>query len=208
MKKKILLLGLTFFVTSCGVSGPSLEEVEKSISEGIVTVEDAYEKGWITKEWVEQYYIKLEENSSPMINKLESNAISNFETTAVDGSIFTSNELKDVTYFAFINPETEQGKKMYDVIQNSFDNITNAGGDVLYITTSTEGTKLFDDAKFTTVIYNESMKEAMGTFSEMIYLDGFSGSCNVKSSFPFTWTIGVDTEYLVNMIEAGNEVVN
>ena len=46
-------------LTACGSKKPSLEEVEKSIAEGNVTVEDALEKGWVTQEWVDDYYLSL-----------------------------------------------------------------------------------------------------------------------------------------------------
>ncbi len=205
--KKLLLLSTVLLMTACGNSKPSLEEVEKSISEGLVTAEDAYDKGWVSEEWVVEYNEKIQSQSIPAINKVQSNAIGEFETITITGENFNSNELKDVTYFAFINPNTEEGKSAYEVIQNSYDEVIEKSGDVLYVITSEENVELLNDAKFTAVMYNENMKNAMDKYAEMVLLDGFSGSCNVKGSFPFTWSASVDTEYLVNMIEAGNEVV-
>ena len=42
-------------LAACGSQKPSLDEVEKAISEGNVTVEDALEKGWVTQEWADEY---------------------------------------------------------------------------------------------------------------------------------------------------------
>ena len=49
----------TLSLTACGSQKPSLDEVEKAISEGNVTVEDALEKGWVTQESVSYTHLEL-----------------------------------------------------------------------------------------------------------------------------------------------------
>lgn len=52
MNKKLLLtaaLALCLSLTACAEKAPSLDEVEAAIRDGSVTMEDALDKGWITR---------------------------------------------------------------------------------------------------------------------------------------------------------------
>lgn len=86
-------------LAACGSQKPSLDEVEKAISEGNVTVEDALEKGWVTQEWADEYRAQ---NAVPAGNKLEAGMIGDFTTTTVTGDSFTKDQMEDITYFAFL----------------------------------------------------------------------------------------------------------
>ena len=69
-------------LAACGNQKPSLDEVEKAISEGSVTVEDALEKGWITQEWADAY---IEQQSVPAVSKTEAGAIGEFTAATLSG---------------------------------------------------------------------------------------------------------------------------
>ncbi len=206
--KKILVLGIILLMTSCGSKIPSIDEVEKAIENGTVTVEDAYEKGWVDDEWMENYKVELEANSVPALNKLENNVLLPFETTTLTGETFTNDNLSDVTYFAFINPNTEDGKTAYSILQDNYDEIKQLGADVLCIATGEENIELFEDAKFATIFYDDNFKEALGKSNDMVNLDGFCGTSNVKGGFPAAWYMKAEKDIIITNIEGAISLVN
>ena len=93
MKNKIvaiILMGVMILsFTACGSQKPDLKEVEKAISNGEVTIEDALDKGWVSQKWVDEY---LEENSQAAADKTVSFSIEEFETTTVQGEKYSNNK--------------------------------------------------------------------------------------------------------------------
>ena len=197
MKKIITLImsgALALSLVACDSQNPSIEEVETAIEKGTLTVEDAHEKGLVDDAWLEEYNKEIEDKSVPASDKMTSNMISEFETTTLDGSTFTNSDLNPVTYFAFINPNTDEGKQAYEVITRNYDAVTEGKGDVLIINTSNEDNELFNDSKFDVVEYNESIINALGTLQEMVNVDGFSGSWNGNGSFLTAWNMILETD--------------
>ena len=107
-KRKLAMLGLAaamaLSLAACGEKRPSQEDVEQSIEAGTLTIEDALDKGWVDQAWVDAYY---EENSVPAASKTESNMVGDFATTTLSGEAFTREQLGDVVFFAFLDPEAE-----------------------------------------------------------------------------------------------------
>ena len=48
-------------LAACAPQTPTLDEVEKAIAEGNVTLEDALDKGWVTQEWVDALALEADE---------------------------------------------------------------------------------------------------------------------------------------------------
>lgn len=203
----MLVAMLTFSLSACGSKKPSIDEVEKAINEGTVTVEDALSKGWVDEAWVEEYNEAQLSMSVPASDKLTSNMIGEYETTTQSGETFTNSNIEGLTFYAFINPESEAGKDAYSVLTENDEAIREAGGYVLVINTSTADTDLFADAKFPVVAYNDSMKTALGSLSDMVQEDGFSGSWNSKGAFLSAWNSKIDSDKLIDTISGLLEMI-
>lgn len=203
MKKIItfMLAGVLMLSLSACTSGkPELKEVEEAIANGSVTAEDALDKGWVDEAWMEEYNKAQEALSVPASDKTTSNMIGEFETTTQNGDAFKNSDLSKVTFFAFINPNSDSGKEAYNVITENYDAITQGGGDVLILNTTDEKSDLFEESKCPVVFYNDSIIAAMGSLTEMVHEDGFSGSWNGNGAFLTAWNSKIDGEKLVSAI--------
>lgn len=120
-KRKLAVLGLAaamaLSLAACGEKRPSQEDVEQSIEAGTLTIEDALDKGWVDQAWVDAYY---EENSVPAASKTESNMVGDFATTTLSGEAFTREQLGDVVFFAFLDPEAEGTQVFYNALAEGY----------------------------------------------------------------------------------------
>ena len=203
----ILAGAMILSLAACGSNKPSIEEVEQAIEDGTVTVTDALDKGLVDQAWVDAYEAELEASSVAAADKTTANMIGEFETQTLGGETFTNENLSAVTYFAFINPNTDAGMDAYNVINETYDAVIEAGGDVLIVCTDDDTAALFADSKFPVVEYNDSMIAALGSLAEMVNLDGFSGSSNGNGSFLTAWYMAIDSDGLISGISSALAIV-
>ena len=209
MKKMLMItLASTLFLSSCASTTMSLEEVENAISDGILTAEDAFERGLVDEEWFNQYKIEKKNTEIASIKKTDSNVIGDFETTTIGGEIFTSDMLNEITYFAFINPSSKEGKQAFDVLDEHYGSIIENKGDILVINTSGQELDYLLNSKLKIINYNQSMIESLGHLNEMVKTDGFSGSWNVNGSFLSAWSIKIDSKAFVDNMKSIIEMAN
>ncbi len=131
-KRKLAVLGLAaamaLSLAACGEKRPSQEDVEQSIEAGTLTIEDALDKGWVDQAWVDAYY---EENSVPAASKTESNMVGDFATTTLSGEAFTREQLGDVVFFAFLDPEAEGTQVFYNALAEGYGGVAENGAEIL-----------------------------------------------------------------------------
>ena len=167
-KRRLTALGLaaalTLSLTACGEKKPSLEEVEQAIEAGTLTIQDALDRGWIDQAWVDAYQ---EENSVPASSKMEANMVGDFTTTTLSGEDFTREQLGDVVFFAFLNPNAEGTQTFYDALVEGCDGVAENSAGIVVCTKSESGNELFAEAPFPVILYNDSLKAAIGGNSSM-----------------------------------------
>ena len=198
-KRRLTALGLaaalTLSLTACGEKKPSLEEVEQAIEAGTLTIQDALDRGWIDQAWVDAYQ---EENSVPAASKMEANMVGDFTTTTLSGEDFTREQLGDVVFFAFLDPEAEGTQTFYDALAEGYDGVAENGADIVVCTKSESGNELFAEAPFPVILYNDSLKEAIGGNSSMTEDEETPNTASwyVNGSFLSAWYSTVDAEEL------------
>ena len=198
-KKRAAALGLaavmTLSLTACGEKTPSQEEVEQAIEAGTLTIEDALDKGWIDQAWVDAYQ---EENSVPAASKMETNMVGDFTTTTLSGEDFTREQLGDVVFFAFLNPTAEGTQTFYDALAEGYDGVVENGADIVVCTKSESGNELFAEAPFPVILYNDSLKAAIGGNSGMVEDEETPNTASwyVNGSFLSAWYSSADAEEL------------
>ena len=198
-KKRAAAIGLavvmTISLTACGEKDPSLEEVEQAIEAGTLTVEDALDKGWVDQAWVDGY---IEANSVPAGDKMEANKVEDFTTSTLDGMEFTKADLGGVVFFAFADPASEGVQEFYNALAQAHEGVTANGAGIVLCTKSEEGNELFADAPFPVILYNDSLKAAVGKNSGMIEDEEIlnTASWYVNGSFLSAWALVLDAEEL------------
>lgn len=197
MKKRMFVLALAAVLTmglvGCGEKKPSLEEVEKAIAEGNITIEDALEKGFVTKEWADAY---IEKNSVEMADKRLINAMDDFVTTAKDGSEYTKKDMGKTVMLAFMDPSSEEAKESYRQLVSAYEDVKKAGGDILVAVRGKTDDALFADAPFQVIEYNDSLKAALKQNAEMAEADPFMGVWVVNGSAISAWYPKADAKDL------------
>ena len=167
-KRKLAVLGLAaamaLSLAACGEKRPSQEDVEQSIEAGTLTIEDALDKAGRSGV-VDAYY---EENSVPAASKTESNMVGDFATTTLSGEAFTREQLGDVVFFAFLDPEAEGTQVFYNALAEGYGGVAENGAEILVCTKSGTGSEMFADAPFPVILYNDSLKAAIGGNSGMV----------------------------------------
>ena len=198
-KRKLAVLGLAaamaLSLAACGEKRPSQEDVEQSIEAGTLTIEDALDKGWVDQAWVDAYY---EENSVPAASKTESNMVGDFATTTLSGEAFTREQLGDVVFFAFLDPEAEGTQVFYNALAEGYGGVAENGAEILVCTKSGTGSEMFADAPFPVILYNDSLAAAVGSNRSMVE-DGEMpnvASWYVNGTFLSAWYSAVDAEEL------------
>ena len=186
-------MGLT--LAACGEQQPSREEVEQAIEAGTLTVEDALDKGWIDQAWVDAYQ---EESSVPAGSKMEAGAVGDFTTTTLSGEEFTREQLGDVVFFAFLDPSAEETQAFYDALTRGYDGVVENGADIVVCTKREEGNDLFAEAPFPVILYNDSVKAAIGSSSGMVEDPEMPNTASwyVNGSFLSAWYSSVDAQEL------------
>lgn len=198
-RRRLAALSLTavmaLSLTACGEKQPSQEEVEQAIEAGTLTIEDALEKGWIDQAWVDAYQ---EEHSVPAASKMETNMVGDFTTTTLSGEEFTRDQLGDVVFFAFLNPNAEGTQTFYDALAEGYDGVAENGADIVVCTKSESGNELFAEAPFPVILYNDSLKAAIGGNSGMVEDEETPNTASwyVNGSFLSAWYSSVEGENL------------
>jgi len=199
-KKRTAAVGLaavmTLSLAACGEKAPSLEEVEQAIEAGTLTVEDALDKGWIDQTWVDNY---IEANSVPAGDKMEANKVTDFTTSTLDGAEFTKNDLGSTVFFAFADPADPGAESFFQVLSDAYEGVTANGADIVLCTKSEEGSEIFADAPFPVILYNDSLKEAVGKNSGVIEDEEVPNvaAWYVNGSFLSAWSLKVEAEDLI-----------
>lgn len=192
-------------LTACGSKKPSLEEVEKSIAEGNVTVEDALEKGWVTQEWVDDYY---EERTIPAADKMTANAIDDFETTTLSGEEFTKEDIPSVTFFAFMDASDKDAQTFYDELTSAYEGVKENGGEIIVCNKNAEEISMFEDAPFPVLEYNDSLKKATENYKDMIEGIPNTGVWYVGEAFYSAWSPKAEAESLIKEAESYKSIVD
>lgn len=198
-RRRLAALSLTavmaLSLTACGEKQPSQEEVEQAIEAGTLTIEDALDKGWIDQAWVDAYQ---EEHSVPAGSKMEANVVGDFTTTTLSGEDFTREQLGDVVFFAFLDPNAEGTQTFYDALAEGCDGVVENGADIVVCTKSESGNELFAEAPFPVIRYNDSLKAAIGGNSGMVEDEETPNTASwyVNGSFLSAWYSSVDAEEL------------
>ena len=190
-----LAAALTLTLTACGEKQPSQEEVEQAIEAGTLTIDDALNKGWIDQAWVDTYW---EENSVPAGDKRAANAVGDFTTTTLSGEEFTGDQLGNVVFLAFLDPNAEETQAFYNALKEGYDGVVETGADIVVCTKSESGNELFMDAPFPVILYNDSLKTAIGGNSGMVEDEETPNAASwyVNGSFLSAWYSAVDAEEL------------
>ena len=182
-------------LTACGEKQPSQEEVEQAIEAGTLTIEDALDKGWVDQAWVNAFQ---EKNSVPAGSKMEANVVGDFTTATLSGEEFTREQLGDVVFFAFLDPSAEETQAFYDALTASYDSVVENGADIVVCTKSESSSELFAGAPFPVILYNDSLKAAIGGNSSMAEDEEMPNAAfwYVNGSFLSAWYSAVDGEDL------------
>mgnify|MGYP005775585249 FL=1 len=194
-KKRVVAAALALCLTlaACGSKAPSQEEVEAAIRDGSVTVQDALDKGWITQEWADSY---LEENTVPAADKVAFNKVGDFTTQTLAGEEFTNEDLPSVAFVAFLDPEDEGFADFYQALSDGAEGVRSAGADIVACVKGDMDAQLFQDAPFSIVAYNDSMKEALAQNDEMASGIPCTGVWYVNGSLISAWSSSLDGEAL------------
>ena len=196
-------------LAACGTQKPNLAEVKQAIEEGTVTLEDAVDKGWVTQEWVDEY---LEEHSVPAADKAAAGAIGEFTTTTLSGEEFTREQMADITLFVFLDPTDPEAEAFYQALADGYEGVKINGADILVCTKGEEGNEIFENAPFPVIHYNDSLKKAVGNYTEMIEGQPNVYSWCVNASFYSAWSSSVESEELAedaaSFVQMKNEMAD
>lgn len=198
MNKKLLFtaaLALCLSLTACAEKAPSQDKVEAAIRDGSVTIQDALDKGWITQEWADSY---LEENSVPAADKVAVNMVGEFTTKTAAGEAFTNQDIPSVAFVAFLDPEDEGAADFYQALVDAVEDVRAAGADILVCSKGSMDAELFQDAPFSVVAYNDSMKEALAQNDEMASGLPCTGVWYVNGSLISAWLSQLDAADLAD----------
>ena len=169
--------------------------MEAAIRDGSVTVEDAMDKGWIDQEWVDSY---MEENSVPAADKIAINKVGEFETKAVTGDPFTNQDLPAVAFMVFMDPEDAGAQAYYDEMVKAVEDVRAAGADIVVCSKGGMDAEMYQDAPFSVVEYNDSMKTALAQNDGMASEIPCVGVWYVDGSLISAWSSEVDAASLAD----------
>ena len=197
----VLSLALILSLAACGEKKPSLDEVEQAIEAGTLTLDDALGKGYVTQDWVDAY---IEANSVPAGDKVEANKVGDFSTATLSGEEFTKADLGNLVFFAFADPADENAPAFFQTLVDAYEGVKGNGADIVLCTKSGEGNEVFADAPFPVILWNDSLKEAVGHNSGMIEDEEIHNTASwyVNGSFLSSWSIVIDRDDLVESAAA------
>lgn len=190
-----LAAACTLSLAACGSQKPSLDEVEQALQNGSLTLEDAVDKGFVTQEWADEYQ---EQRSVPAASKTEAGAIGEFTTTTLAGEEFTREQIADVSLFAFIDPSDPDAADFYQALADGYEGVKENGADILVCTKGEEDNSLFDNAPFPVILYNDSLKTAVGNHREIIEGMPNTASWCVGTSFYSAWCSSLEASDLAD----------
>ena len=197
MKKTMTMLlsaTLVLAMVGCGNNTPSEEDVRAAIDEGTLTIEDAFEKGYVDEAFVAQWEADIEANSVEAMDKTQANILGAFETTTLSGDAFTNEDLAPVTFIAFLNASSTEGITQYEILNDCYADVQAAGAEILVMSIGDTDKTLFEDAEMNVVHYNDSVTTALGSLYEMVNADGFVGSWNANDAFMSAWYMSIDAD--------------
>lgn len=197
----VLSLALILSLAACGEKRPSLDEVEQAIEAGTLTLQDALDKGYVTQDWADTY---IEERSIPAGNKVEANKVADFTTATLSGEEFTKADLGGVVFFAFADPADENAPAFFQTLVDAYEGVKGNRADIVLCAKSGEGNEVFADAPFPVILWNDSLKEAVGHNSGMIEDEEIHNTASwyVNGSFLSSWSIVIDKDDLVESAAA------
>ncbi len=104
-----------------------------------------------------------------------------------------------MVFFAFSTSASEGVQELYNALVQAYEGVTANGAGLVLCTKSEEGNKLFADAPFPVILYNDSLKVAVGKNSVMIEDEETANTASwyVNGSFLSAWSLKVDAEDLV-----------
>lgn len=195
MKKclKMMMACLCALSLAACSSKPSLEDVEKAIADGSLTVEDAFDKGYVTQEWVDEYNA---EHTVDAVSKIDAFHVEDFETVALNGETFTSDMIASTTFFAFIDSSSEESNDFYQELVNAYDEVVSNGADILLCVKGENSLDAYVEAPFTVIRYDDAVKTAVQKNGEMIEGIANTASWFVNGSFLSAWYGKVNAEEL------------
>ena len=175
-------------LAACSPQTPALDEVEKAIAEGNVTLEDALDKGWVTQEWVDAY---LEEHTVAADDKVADDALADFSTETVEGGAFAKDDIQGVTFLTFIDPEAEEGRAFFRELAAASDAVRQNGASIVVCARGGQGNELFDGAPFPVIVYNDELRAALGESAEMAEGGPATGVWYVDGAVISAWCTGL-----------------
>ena len=134
----------------------------------------------------------------PAASKMETNMVGDFTTTTLSGEDFTREQLGDVVFFAFLDPNAEGTQAFYDALAEGYDGVVENGAGIVVCTKSESGNELFAEAPFPVILYNDSLKAAIGGNSGMVEDEETPNTASwyVNGSFLSAWYSSVDAQEL------------
>lgn len=175
-------------LAACAPQTPTLDEVEKAVAEGNVTLEDALDKGWVTQEWADAY---LEEHSVAADDKVTDDALADFSTETVEGGAFAKGDIQGVTFLTFIDPEAEEGRAFFRELATASDAVRQNSASIVVCARGDQGSELFDGAPFPVIVYNDELRAALGESAEMAEAGPATGVWYVDGAVISAWCTGL-----------------
>ncbi|MCM1991326.1 peroxiredoxin family protein [Oceanirhabdus seepicola] len=206
----ILLIGIVSTVFVGCQSKPTTQETLQAVSEGKLTYNDAIEKGYITKEYLEENGYMQEAGdkiaSAPKLN--------NFTTTDINGEEVTQEVFKNGengVYVIFWNTSNEDSiteinelNKIYEkAVENEFEIV----GVVVDSDKAESAKEIAKNIKFKNILLNDEMKETLGKGLEMLENLPIAVYSNSNGDLITAWYIGVtDKEKVIKSWEKSSSL--
>ena len=104
-----------------------------------------------------------------------------------------------MVFFAFSTSASEGVQELYNALVQAYEGVTANGAGLVLCTKSEEGNKLFADAPFPVILYNDSLKAAVGKNSVMIEDEETANTASwyVNGSFLSSWYATLNRDSLV-----------
>ena len=118
------------------------------------------------------------------------------------------NLMGDVLFFAFIDPASDEAQGFYDELAAGYEDVRKNGADILVCTTRENGNEMFADAPFPVILWNDSLKTALGVNSGMIGDPEVPNTASwyANGSFLSAWSSEADAKELAESAAAFAEM--
>ena len=121
-----------------------------------------------------------------------------------EGALYVADKYSTFAYVVGLKdcieePASEGVQEFYNALAQAHEGVTANGAGIVLCTKSEEGNELFADAPFPVILYNDSLKAAVGKNSGMIEDEEIPNTASwyVNGSFYSSWSLKVDAEDLV-----------